>query len=107
MLNVIPATAATRVETSDRGLFWGVVVSLLLHALVLSLQFGIPGLRPGPGAPLTVHLVPPRAQPEPPGAPAAVPAVPPAPPSLPPATPMTPMAALPATPVPAAPPPAE
>ena len=47
----------------------GVLASLLLHGLMLSLQFGIPGLRPGPGTSIAVRLTPP---------PAAVPTPPPA-----------------------------
>jgi hypothetical protein len=74
MLNVMPAAPATRMDPPNRGLVWGTLVSLLLHVVLLSLQFGIPGLRPGPNGALTVHLRPLRAQPEPA---AAVPAVPP------------------------------
>jgi hypothetical protein len=67
----------------------GVLVSVLLHGLVLSLQFGIPGLRPGPGGPVAVRLTPaPAAMPaSEPDAPAPLPVPPPA-------------AALPAPPVP-------
>ncbi|MFS2016912.1 hypothetical protein ACEN88_10085, partial [Massilia sp. CT11-108] len=56
------ATAARPVlsnDASERRLAMGVLVSLLLHALVLSLQFGIPGLRPGPGGPISVRLTTP------------------------------------------------
>jgi hypothetical protein len=45
---------------SNRRLAWGLLVSLLLHALLLSLQFGVPGLRPGAGRPLSVVLAPSR-----------------------------------------------
>lgn len=71
----------------------GVLVSLLLHALVLSLQFGIPGLRPGPGGPVAVRLTsaPPVSTPVP------------APVPMPPAPALPPVAAEP-TPTPVAPP---
>jgi hypothetical protein len=61
MLNMISAPSAARIEPPDRGLLWGVLVSLILHVLLLALQFGVPGLRPGPGGSLTVQLVPLRA----------------------------------------------
>jgi hypothetical protein len=67
---------------SNRRLAWGLLVSLLLHALLLSLQFGIPGLRPGAGRPLSVVLAPLPATPAPPidtVMPAPVPVVTPAP----------------------------
>jgi TonB C terminal len=55
----IPA-AAPRIPASlvpsNRRLAGGLLVSLLLHALLLSLQFGIPGLRAGAGRPLSVAL---------------------------------------------------
>lgn len=47
MHNATAARAAPSTAASDRRLAAGVLVSLLLHGLVLSLQFGIPGLRPG------------------------------------------------------------
>jgi hypothetical protein len=43
---------------ANRRLAWGLLVSLLLHGLLLLLQFGIPGLRAGAGGPLTVVLAP-------------------------------------------------
>jgi TonB family protein len=59
-------------DHADRRLIGGLVVSLLLHALVLLLQFGVPGLGlPGAPPPLTVRIaavVPqptPAPQPEP------------------------------------------
>ena len=46
-----------RADRADRRLPGALLVSLLLHALVLLLQFGVPGLgSPGAPAPLTVHL---------------------------------------------------
>jgi TonB family protein len=44
-------------DHADRRLIGGLVVSLLLHALVLLLQFGVPGLGlPGAPPPLTVRI---------------------------------------------------
>jgi hypothetical protein len=57
----------------------GVLASLLLHGFVLSLQFGIPGLRPGPGTPVAVRLTPPAAAVSPPPPPAMPVPVPPSP----------------------------
>jgi TonB family protein len=62
-------------ELVNRRLAVGLLLSMLLHALVLSLQFGIPGLMPGKPAALSVTLAPalplPRAEvPEPPAPPA-------------------------------------
>ena len=85
MPNATASRPASSLDVSERRLAMGVVVSLLLHGFVLSLQFGIPGLRPGPGGPITVRLVP---------APAAVPAPPQPLPESPP-TP-APVAAVPA-----------
>ena len=65
MLNLTSVPSGSRIEPPDRGLLLGVLVSLLLHVLLLALQFGVPGLQPGPGGSLTVHLVPLRADPEP------------------------------------------
>jgi hypothetical protein len=65
-------------DASERRLAMGVLVSLLLHALVLSLQFGIPGLRPGPGGPITVRLTTPAVSAPVPVPPPQVPALPPA-----------------------------
>jgi hypothetical protein len=51
-LIAIPAAGPHAPSTpapSNRRLAWGLLVSLLLHALLLSLQFGVPGLRPGAG----------------------------------------------------------
>ena len=45
-LIAIPAAGPARAATpapSNRRLAWGLLVSLLLHALLLSLQFGVPG----------------------------------------------------------------
>ena len=57
----------------------GLAISVLLHALLLSLQLGQPGLGTGGGAPISVTLAPhetaaPAAVPEPVHAPAPVPA---------------------------------
>jgi TonB family protein len=60
MSNAI-AAAAPDMEPSSRRLAGGLMVSLLLHAVVLSLHFGIPGLRPGTASPLTVRLALPPA----------------------------------------------
>jgi hypothetical protein len=57
MSNAI-AAAAVPMDTGNRRLAGGLLVSLLLHAVVLLLQFGIPGLRPGPDGPLSVRLAP-------------------------------------------------
>jgi len=79
MPNAAAARPASSLDASERRLAMGVLVSLLLHGLVLSLQFGIPGLRPGPGGPITVRLTPaPVVVPVPP-APVPVPASPPPP----------------------------
>lgn len=43
---------------SDRRLGAGIAVSVLLHALLLSLQFGVPGLDLGSGGPIAVTLAP-------------------------------------------------
>lgn len=43
---------------SDRRLGAGIAVSVLLHALLLSLQFGMPGLDLGSGGPIAVTLAP-------------------------------------------------
>ena len=75
-----PATMAP----ANRRLAWGLLLSLLLHGLLLLLQFGIPGLRAGSGGPLTVVLAPPaQTRPLPPAdlpVPALPPVVTPAPP---------------------------
>ncbi|MFN3791172.1 MAG: hypothetical protein ACK4S9_13780, partial [Massilia sp.] len=47
----------------DRRLVTGIVVSALLHGLLLSLQFGIPGVDAGPGGPIQVTLAPPAPPP--------------------------------------------
>jgi hypothetical protein len=52
------APAASQLDPSQRRLAAGLLVSLSLHGLLLALQFGIPGLRPASGAPLTVSLAP-------------------------------------------------
>jgi hypothetical protein len=72
-LTAIPAAglrAPVPLAPSNRRLAWGLLVSLLLHALLLSLQFGIPGLRAGAGRPLSVVLAPLPATPVPPVPPA-------------------------------------
>jgi hypothetical protein len=72
-LTAIPAAglrAPVPLAPSNRRLAWGLLVSLLLHALLLSLQFGIPGLRAGAGRPLSVVLAPLPAAPVPPVPPA-------------------------------------
>ena len=56
-----PANASTRYQPhgrADRRLGTGVAVSVLLHALLLSLQFGAPGLDLGSGGPIAVSLAP-------------------------------------------------
>lgn len=68
--------------SSDRRLVGGLLVSLLLHALVLLLQFGVPGMgTPGSSAPLTVVIAnvvaPPPPEPVPPPPPLLDAAVPP------------------------------
>src|SRR5213595_687536 len=99
-LTAIPAAgprAPSALASSNRRLIGGLLVSLLLHALLLLLQFGVPGLRPGAGAgmPLSVRLAPP----------VPVPVLPPAP--VVPSFAVTPPApALPPTPVPVNAPPA-
>ena len=62
------------VGSSDRRLLGGLLVSLLLHALILLLQFGVPGMgTPGSSPPLTVVLANADAPPLPePPAPAPV-----------------------------------
>jgi hypothetical protein len=68
-LLAIPATgprAPAGMAPANRRLAGGLLVSLLLHALLLLLQFGVPGLQPGPGGPLRIVLAP---------APAAAPVV--------------------------------
>jgi hypothetical protein len=60
-LTVMPAAAPRaprNLAPSNRRLAGGLLVSLLLHAVLLSLHFGIPGLRPGSGGPLSVVLAP-------------------------------------------------
>ena len=63
-------------DRTDRRLLGGLVVSLLLHALVLLFQFGVPGMgTPGAAPPLTVRLA--AADPAPPSPP--MPPLPPLP----------------------------
>ncbi|MES2757170.1 MAG: TonB C-terminal domain-containing protein [Pseudomonadota bacterium] len=54
------ATATRRAEASDlvnRRLASGLLLSIVLHALLLSLQFGVPGLGlPSPGRPQPIHI---------------------------------------------------
>jgi hypothetical protein len=67
-LIAIPAAglrAPSAPAPSNRRLALGLLVSLLLHALLLSLQFGVPGLRPGAGSSLNVVLSPSLAVPTP------------------------------------------
>jgi actin-related protein len=73
---------------SDRRLGAGIAVSVLLHALLLSLQFGVPGLDLGSGGPIAVTLAP-YAPPD----------------DAPPVSAPVPLAAEPVPPVPAAAPP--
>ncbi|MFC0252453.1 TonB family protein [Massilia consociata] len=71
----------------DRRLVTGIAVSVLLHGLLLSLQFGVPGFDAGPGGPIQVRLATPEptTAPEPLAPLAATPApVPPSPMPLPP-----------------------
>lgn len=64
------ATAGRRPDDrarSDRRLGVGIGISVLLHGLLLSLQFGVPGLDLGGGGPISVTLAPsPAATPVPP-----------------------------------------
>jgi hypothetical protein len=60
-LTLMPAAgprASINLAVFNRRLAGGLLVSLLLHAVLLSLHFGIPGLRPGSGSPLSVVLAP-------------------------------------------------
>ncbi|PYD84941.1 hypothetical protein DNF23_51740, partial [Pseudomonas syringae pv. pisi] len=79
---------------SDRRLGVGIVMSVVLHGLLLSLQFGVPGLDFGGGGPINVTLAPSPAAP-----PATAPILPlpetPAP-LAPPTTPAPPSAPAPA-----------
>jgi hypothetical protein len=43
---------------SERRLVAGIAVSILLHGVLLSLQFGVPGSSPGSGGPIAVVLAP-------------------------------------------------
>ncbi|MEW7850670.1 energy transducer TonB [Massilia aurea] len=56
-----PATASTRRHghsRSNRRLVGGIVVSVLLHGLLLSLQFGVRGGDAGGGGPISIVLAP-------------------------------------------------
>lgn len=72
---------------ANRRLAWGLLVSLLFHAFVLSLQFGVPGMAlQGARAALDITLAPvlppvPQAQAEPVSADRVPPAPPPPPPA--------------------------
>ena len=97
----MPKASAPSMDPSQRRLAWGLLVSLLLHGLLLALHFGVPGLRAGPAAPLTLRLA--RTAPVPvpdPLPPLPPPLTPPVADAVPP--PSTPMPALEATPGPAA-----
>jgi len=102
-----PATASTRRAghaRSNRRLVGGIAISVLLHALLLSLQFGVPGSDAGGGGPLSIVLAPaslplPALVPEPAPTVAAVPTPTVPTPVQPP--PALPVAAVPPTPVPA------
>jgi len=108
-----PATASTRRAghaRSNRRLVGGIAISVLLHALLLSLQFGVPGSNAGGGGPLSVVLAP-AALPVPASLPLPATVLEPAPtvaalptPTVP--TPVQPPPALPAAAVPPAPAPA-
>jgi hypothetical protein len=86
MTQLTAAAPAILPDPSTRRLLKGLLASLLLHAAVLSLQFGVPGLRAGSGTPFTVRLTPlpspttPLPLPVPP-APAVIPPDPPPQPS--------------------------
>lgn len=41
---LVPAVAAAPRLSAERRLAWGLFISLLFHALILSLQFGVPGM---------------------------------------------------------------
>ena len=41
---LVPAAAAPPRLSAERRLAWGLFISLLFHALILSLQFGVPGM---------------------------------------------------------------
>lgn len=85
---------------SDRRLGAGIAVSVLLHALVLSLQFGVPGLGPGSGGPITVTLAPDAAPVDAPPVSASVPLAAQSVPPVPAATPPAPVAVPTPAPVP-------
>ena len=56
---------ASLADHPDRRLIGGLLVSLLLHGLVLLLQFGVPGLGvPGTPPPLTIRIAAPAPAPE-------------------------------------------
>ncbi|MGJ7915464.1 TonB C-terminal domain-containing protein [Massilia sp. LXY-6] len=62
-LTAIPAAVPCALSTlapANRRLAGGLLVSLLLHALLLALQFGVPGMRMGAGRPLSIVLAPPN-----------------------------------------------
>ncbi|WP_137171898.1 energy transducer TonB [Massilia sp. HP4] len=73
---------------SDRRLGVGIAISVALHGLLLSLQFGVPGLDLGGGGPISVTLAP------------SIPPAPAQPLPLPPPLPETPIAAVPPFPTP-------
>ena len=72
----VPVPSAGPHERANKRLAGGLLLSLLVHALVLSIQFGLPDFAPGNRAPLTVTLAPPLPVAPPP---APVPALPAAP----------------------------
>jgi hypothetical protein len=60
---VIESSRAASPELVNRRLASGVLLSLLFHALLLSLQFGVPGLglpSPFTPPPLSIVLAPPE-----------------------------------------------
>jgi len=103
-----PATASTRRAGhahSNRRLVGGIAISVLLHALLLSLQFGVPGSDTGGGGPLSVVLAPTAVTvPAPLSLPALVPEPAPTVAALPTPTIPTPVQQPPAMPVAAVPP---
>ena len=74
-----PANARSRYQSfghADRRLGAGIAVSVLLHVLLLSLQFGLPAWDPAGSGTLTVSLIPAPSSPPAPPAPPAPPVSP-------------------------------
>ncbi|HBZ05955.1 MAG TPA: hypothetical protein DEP03_06050, partial [Massilia sp.] len=45
-------------NVANRRLLAGLLLSLLVHAVILSIQFGVPGMLAGSAEPITVTLAP-------------------------------------------------